>query len=265
MQDTGSIVYGPFADLFNDYKNVSHVLHSASTKDLLTLRERQTVGLETNPRCSKLWLGRAATHLQLLYPELAASDAYKALRLINEIAKPADHATQVSARSESVVLLCEALFFTHSFKDCLDYVKLFRDASNSGAAELEPQCMAKLRRIRTHALRGLSIVQGQARSLGKPENSIYGEIRAAGYPWAADHHTSRSNEVRVLMREMLLVLSVHACDMQRSQVPDSIVRDCFGVYARHDVVKEVEETLFIEKPEIVAGKADTALLQILFD
>jgi hypothetical protein len=249
MQHHGSMIWKPYTEQFDAYQEESKVLSESGLEELLNTREAQTQALQLNPKLAQLWVARAQTYLSFRYPELCAHDAHRALCLLED---PLCREKRMkSTRSRAALLLCGSLFFTRSFKDCLHFIQTFRERSNLGQAVIESSYLIRLRKLRSFATECLA-QQRQDDANDDTTPHEYGEIQAAGYPWISKHHLERNKEVRAAMSSEISKASNNTCIMRRSRVPSSLVDNCYGMYANFDIYEE-EETIFMEKPALVAS------------
>jgi hypothetical protein len=228
---------------------------------LLEKRIVQTQSLQQQPQASQEWITRSVTHLKLHYPELAASDAYKALLLLQQLPLANRTAQTILLRSRAALILCQSLFFAQSFTECLHYIATFRSNSQDGIQPLDPGDLTKLRRLRSFALQ---CNEGERKRLSDNSDSSddhdfehdieeamkCGEIYAARYPWMETRHAERKGDSKEKMSAGVLEVSRGACALKTSQIPEAMVQHCYGVYATKHIRKE--EIIFEEVAALAA-------------
>ena len=258
MQCHGSIIWSTHERLYTDYNQEAHALEFGTTMDhhLDVDLERLTLDIAKAPRSANLRIARARVLLRMQLPELAASDAYKALLLCK--ASPPSHTTAVS-RSEGALLLCQSLFFAQDFDECEQRISDFRESSRTGSRPLLPEWLTKLRKLRQFARKCRAQNKERAGDdthasldASAPEDSDlqYGQIRAPAYPWIRQQFRRKSSTCAAMDKELDRV-SLGVCRMERSLVPATLVQDCYGIYAKIDISAE-DEMIFKEKPALVA-------------
>ena len=248
MLQHGSIIWAAHAAEFDGY-NLDAQVVATSTPNLTVVRESQTEAIQTCSYSTTCWVARGQTNLRMGYPELALSDAYKALRLFDDPTKAKNKLC--TTYSKAKVLLCEALFFAQCLQECLDKISTFLVLQHNRDVRPKTEYRQKLRRLRGFVVRCLT-KDGDGEGDPGDEASASGQIRAAGYPWLQQQFSKRSPDLRAKMAEDLLKVSGSTCTMKKSRVPDVLVGDCYGAFANVDFGGD-EETVFMEKPTLAAG------------
>jgi hypothetical protein len=251
----GSLILEPYAELFAEYLAEVNVTLDSDLEALLRLREVQTAQIRIQPHSADHWTQRSTTHLQLSYPELACSDAYKALLWLEDQTS----VDLVGLRSRAALNFCSSLFLMQCFEEGIKHIDNLCSKSTSNENQLTRRSVKQLERLQSFIQRAMRM---PITTSARPGHE-FGCIRAGKYPWMPDQLTARSSATRASMNTQLREISHRACLLRKSHVPENMVTSCYGIFASYDIAEE--EEVFIEKPALVAASdSNIALCKFCF-
>jgi hypothetical protein len=146
--------------------------------------------LAGRPHMPKTWLARAVCFLQLNFPELAASDAYKAELLLDQARDTCSTTDMDEDRSKIGEVLSQALYDCHCHWEMVEYLEQASARFPSGFASKQVANFKSMLKRKTDA----------AAPLGGTSQEQKDRIRDGGvvtvdYPWLEARHFVRSQEV----------------------------------------------------------------------
>jgi hypothetical protein len=185
--------------------------------------------LRRQPYDPESWLRRASSFLDLNYPELATSDAYKASLLLDQEPSALRGVDNHSTRSKIYDILGQALYDCHCHWELADFWEAVSTRFPSSHANDKVTSIKAL----------LSSKNKAAATLGGTPQEQRDRIRDGGvgtvdYPWTKDRHLVRSRELIDIVNEELAHGTENVtCYLGQSTLsPDG---DMLGMYAARDI------------------------------
>lgn len=219
-----------------------------------------TAQIALSPYQSRLWLERARILLKLWYPELAASDCYKAYLLLdgNNYLQAIVDPGLVQSILEVKFLLAQALFFANCFYECRNLLKTCKPSR-----EVEI-----LLHFANNALARDAAYHNQDEEFqsmeryAQEEQLAMGEIMTTPYPWA--QHINRKESTIKDANKELDELSESRCVIEPCPYLSSTLApyhpgglsSSYGVYATESLSKD--ELLF-EEATVLCGSESGSL------
>ncbi|KAK5058799.1 hypothetical protein LTR84_011063 [Exophiala bonariae] len=223
-------------------------------KDLKPRLRSATAQIHQSPYQPQFWLERARILLKLWYPELAASDCYKAYLLLdrNKHFQVASEARFWQSMSDAKFLLAQALFFANCFYECANLLKTYVQ-SHEGEVLLH---FAKKALARDVAYHNQDEEFQNMETYAQEEQLAMGEIITAPYPWA--QHVKRRKLIIDDANKELDDLSDSRCVIEPSPYLSSkltpkkigVNSGSYGVYATEPISND--ELLF-EEATVLCG------------
>jgi hypothetical protein len=185
--------------------------------------------LRRQPYDPESWLRRASSFLDLNYPELATSDAYKASLLLDQEPSALRGVDINSTRSKIHDILGQALYDCHCHWELADFWEAVSTRFPSSHANDKVTSIKAL----------LSRKNKAAATLGGTPQEQRDRIRDGGvgtvdYPWTEDRHLVRSRElIDIVNEELTHGTENKTCFLGQSSLsPDG---DMLGMYAARDI------------------------------
>jgi hypothetical protein len=185
--------------------------------------------LAGRPHMPKTWLARAVCFLQLNFPELAASDAFKAELLLDQARDTFSTTDMDETRSEIGEVLSQALYDCHCHWEMVEYLEQVSARFPSGFASKQVANFKSLLKRKTDA----------AAPLGGTSQEQKDRIRDGGvvtvdYPWLEARHFVRSQEViDTINRELSSDPEQQKCYLAQSSLSPEI--NMLGMFAGEDI------------------------------
>jgi hypothetical protein len=188
-----------------------------------------TKRLKFQPHDSKSWIERAACFLKFNFPELAASDAYKAELLLNEDKHALSVANTDDTRFRIHDVLGQALF------DCHCHWELAEHWDQVSARFPSDHASAKAASMKTLLKRKIDAVAPLGGTLQEQKDRIRdGGVVTVDYPWLETRHLVRSQEViDTVNKELSSHTGQQKCYLAQSSL--SSVGDMLGMFAARDL------------------------------
>jgi hypothetical protein len=185
--------------------------------------------LQSEPYNPSIWLARAAYHLALNYPELAAGDAYKASILMERNPIVLAEYTIIDTWSKIHDVLGQALYDCHCHWELAEFweavaTKFPSDRANAKATSIKGLVQRK---------------SDAAASMGGTLQEQRDRVRDGGvvtvdYPWTQPQHLTRSRElISIVNEELGHDKQQQTCYLARSTLTES--GDMLGMFAAQDV------------------------------
>jgi hypothetical protein len=185
--------------------------------------------LQSEPYNPDIWLARAAYHLALNYPELAAGDAYKASLLVDrDIAVPVT--TEISnIRSRVHDVLGQALYDCHCHLELAEFWEGLAAEFPSDHANAKFISIKNLVERKSYAALALGGTPEEQRDRIRD-----GGVGTVDYPWTQRQHLTRSRELIDLINgELRRDERQQTCYLARSTLAAG--DDMLGMFAARNI------------------------------
>jgi hypothetical protein len=181
--------------------------------------------LQKHPYDTLIRTDRAECYLQLNYPELAASDAYKAILLLDREANGGDDTNRVKANN----ILSQALYDCHCHWELVEFWQDVVAKHPSEYANEKLRNIEKLMERKTVAAGPFTETTPE-----RKERLRDGGVVTVGYPWLPEQHLVRSQElVEAVNLELTEGNGQRACYLAQSTLASD--SDVLGMFAARDI------------------------------
>ncbi|KIV85861.1 hypothetical protein PV11_01514 [Exophiala sideris] len=225
-----------------------------------------------NPYLIETRIARAELLIKLRFPELAVSDAHKALLLTCRATEDTwpgrSYYDLYKLRREAPLLLGQALFFARCFVECLD---LLSDISQQeyvvyGPKHEDYDRLNKCTRRALHLERQHHLQDNDYREADKDyqdELLSKGEIKTVPYPWIPDHLFRRTMLTIENAKSELQELSNGRVTIKETQLRERLQdggqitsdQDAYGLFALADI--PAGSRLFVDRTVICASSGSS--------
>jgi hypothetical protein len=223
-------------------RNQSPPPDASEIEGLMQAIEKSSERLRTQPYDPVSWLQRAAYFLTLNYPELAASDAYKASVLMDGETSTKLEASDAT-RTKIQDVLSQALYDCHCHWELEEF---WQDVVSNHPSD---HANKKLKNIKELMASKAAAVASPEYEHDRRDRLRDGGVLTVDYPWVREQHLVRSPElVNAINQELTHSNGDRTCYLAASTLsPGS---DMLGIFAARDVEKG--ETILIDRTTTAA-------------
>jgi hypothetical protein len=195
--------------------------------------------LDTRPYDAKTWVERAACFLKLNFPELAASDAYKAELLLDQNRDTSNVASANDTLFKLYDVLGQALYDCHCHWELSEHWDQVSGRFPSDHASAKATSIKSLLKRKTDAAAPLGGTTQE-----REDRIRDGGILTVDYPWLVARHLARTQEViDTVNSELSSDAGQQKCYLTQSSL--SSVDDMLGMFAARDLQRG--ETFLLDR------------------
>jgi hypothetical protein len=156
------------------------------------------------PLHAEIWLERGQRFLTLNYPELAASDAHKALLLADALCKDEEDVTSEHLDTRRTLLRDACRVLVQALIDCHCEAQAFDTAEQAFKKTNYEVFKQKAEYLRGRLQRKKLAIEADGGATQEQEDKLQdGCVRTVEYPWIEKRHYTRSPELVTLINEEL--------------------------------------------------------------
>jgi hypothetical protein len=228
--------------LYRSMHNQSPPPDAVEVEGLMQAIEEFGERLRTQPYDTMAWLQRARCFLTINYPELAASDAYKASMLIDRETQTLSEDSDAT-RTKIYDVLGQALYDCHCHWELEEF---WQDVASKHPSD---HARKKLKDINELMVRKASAAVPAEYEHERRDRLRDGGVLTVDYPWLQEQHRVRSPElVEAINQELTHSNGDRVCYLASSTLAPA--SDMLGIFAARNLEKG--ETILVDRTAMAA-------------
>jgi hypothetical protein len=228
--------------LYRSMHNQSPPPDAVEVEGLMQAIEEFGERLRTQPYDTMAWLQRARCFLTINYPELAASDAYKASMLIDRETQTLSEDSDAT-RTKIYDVLGQALYDCHCHWELEEF---WQDVASKHPSD---HASKKLKDINELMVRKASAAVPAEYEHERRDRLRDGGVLTVDYPWLQEQHRVRSPElVEAINQELTHSNGDRVCYLASSTLAPA--SDMLGIFAARNLEKG--ETILVDRTAMAA-------------